>query len=359
MQLDYSLKTPAERIEKVRAVIAETPEEQLSNQYLSKMSDYILFITDKNQTKKEKNSESPIITRNREATVSKRQVSYEELVSNLEKGEDGLYALILNDKNQLLDQKDKITDTDIEEIPGLKEQLEIISTLKKQFDNATPANKFALKKQIIETWQQIYILKASYKNAPSRTKSGNQLKIIAHLNLPEDITINPRTQLPESNSKITLLNPAHISFLLCYYSQLKQECEDDLQCDMHFLLLDLENLITKTFLPSNPKLYDLIVWKIDGLSNIEIQEKMEEKYHENHSEQYYSTLWRKRIPKMIAEQMQKEWLIWYYTNIEYGSWKKCSKCGDYKLAHPLFFARNPGSSSGYYSICKDCKNKKE
>ena len=86
---------------------------------------------------------------------------------------------------------------------------------------------------------------------------------------------------------------------------------------------------------------------------------MEEKYHENHSEQYYSTLWRKRIPKMIAEQMQKEWLIWYYTNIEYGSWKKCSKCGDYKLAHPLFFARNPGSSSGYYSICKDCKNKKE
>ena len=86
--LDYSLKTTEERIAFVEKVIAETPH--LSNQSLSYLSDYILFIADKDQTKKERKQEKPIVTRNREMTVSKRQISYEEIVSNLENGEDGI-----------------------------------------------------------------------------------------------------------------------------------------------------------------------------------------------------------------------------------------------------------------------------
>ena len=92
MQLDYTLPTPQERIACVEQLIAETPQEKLTNQYLSYMSDYILFVADKNQTKKERKEERPIVTKNREVTVAKRQVSFEEVVSNLENGEDGLYA---------------------------------------------------------------------------------------------------------------------------------------------------------------------------------------------------------------------------------------------------------------------------
>lgn len=84
---------------------------------------------------------------------------------------------------------------------------------------------------------------------------------------------------------------------------------------------------------------------------------MEAKYGIVHTEQYYSNLFRKRIPKMIAEQAQKEFLIWYYTNIEYGTWKTCTKCGEVKLAHPLFFNRNT-SRDNFYSICKDCRKSK-
>ena len=53
MQLDYTLPTPQERIACVEQLIAETPQEKLTNQYLSYMSDYILFVADKGQTKKE------------------------------------------------------------------------------------------------------------------------------------------------------------------------------------------------------------------------------------------------------------------------------------------------------------------
>lgn len=354
MQLDYNLKTPEERIACVKALIAETPDEKLTNQYLSYMSDYILFVADKNQTKKERKEEHPIVTKNREVTVVKRQISFEEVVSNLENGEDGLYALITNDKNQILDPKNKVTDKDISEVPGLQGQIDLIENLQKQFQSATGQTKYSLKKQIIETWQQIYILKASFRGTPAKGKVSNQIKTMAHVDLEENIYIDPETQLPVSDCMISLFNPAHISFLLCYYTQLKQECVDDLLSDMHFLLLDLENLAEKTLAENYPILYDLLIWKIDGLTNEEIQDKMEREWGEAHSEQYFSSLWRKRIPKLLAEQAQKDWLVWHYTNEEYGTWKYCSKCGEYKLAHPLFFAKN-SSKDGFYSRCKTCK----
>jgi len=61
---------------------------------------------------------------------------------------------------------------------------------------------------------------------------------------------------------------------------------------------------------------------------------------------------------MIAERAQKEWLIWHYTNEERGKWKKCNRCGEIKLAHNMFFSKNNTSKDGWYSICKDCRNKK-
>jgi len=71
-----------------------------------------------------------------------------------------------------------------------------------------------------------------------------------------------------------------------------------------------------------------------------------------------SRLWRKKIPKTIADTAKKEWLIWHYTFEEKGKWKRCSKCHEIKLAHPYFFTKNKTSKDGWYSLCKDCRNKK-
>ena len=57
-------------------------------------------------------------------------------------------------------------------------------------------------------------------------------------------------------------------------------------------------------------------------------------------------------------QAQKEWLEWYYTEKEVGYWKRCSRCGQIKLGHSKFFSKNKSSKDGWYSICKECRNKK-
>ena len=151
LQLDYSLTTPEERIKCVENVLAKTPPEELNKGYLSYMSDYILFVGDRNQTKKERDAEKPIITKNREVTINKRQISYEEVVSNLENGEDGIYALMSDNKNQILDPRAPITDKDYEEIPQLHNYYLHIQTLQRQFTKAKGMQRYYLKKNIIET----------------------------------------------------------------------------------------------------------------------------------------------------------------------------------------------------------------
>lgn len=65
--------------------------------------------------------------------------------------------------------------------------------------------------------------------------------------------------IPRSDGVLTLLNPAHISYLLCFYSKLKEECYDELNSDMHWLLIDLENLVDQTLLEEYPLLYDIVI----------------------------------------------------------------------------------------------------
>lgn len=352
--LDYNLSTPEERIEYVNTLLENNINEELPNKYLTYLADYILFVADKNQTKKERNAEHSIVTKNREITVSKRQVSFEKVVSNLENGEDGIYALISNDKNKILDYREPLTNEDFEKMPELTGYLNIIERLKAQFKKAKGQKKFSLKKQIIETWQQMYMLKASYTGAPARTKTPAQIKSLAHMDLDETIYFDANGY-PQSTCMVSLYNPEHVSVLLTYYNQLKQESWEDLRSDMHWLLIDLDNLIART-LKDKPILRDLLDWKIAGYTNDEIQIFMNSKYGIQHTNQYFSTLWRNRIPKMIVEEAQKHYLIWYYTHNHTGTWKRCGKCGQLKLAHPLFFSKN-NSKDSYYSICKECRNK--
>lgn len=147
--LDYSLKTAEERKEYVEKLLKTIPRPDRKT--LTYLSDYMLFVNDKNQTKKERKEEHPITTKNREVTIEKRQVSYEGIVSTLENGEDGLYTMIRNDKNQILDPKDPISEKDIEEIPGMREHFEILDRLQKQFNRATGPARHSLKKAIIES----------------------------------------------------------------------------------------------------------------------------------------------------------------------------------------------------------------
>ena len=349
IKMDFSLETPEERNELVKKIIADTPPEKLTQKYVEKLADYIVFAMDKEEQKTKK-----IITDNRMVTVNKRETSFEGLVGKLENGEDGIYGMIANDKNIIFAPKVSITEEDIETIPGMKQLREAIEDLEKEAKHARGKRAYILKKNIIELRQDQYVLKNMYKKPIYCTKI---VKSFPKFNLDEKIYMDENGEV-HSTGKVNLFDPLHISILLCNYSRLKQDSWDNFNSDIRWLMMDLDNLIEHTFKDKYPLYYDLIIYKIDGLQNIQIQEKLYEDYGIKHSVEYISSLWRNKIPKMIAETAANEWLEWHFTLEEKGKWKKCSRCGQVKLAHNHFFSKNSTSKDHFYSICKECRNKK-
>lgn len=82
-------------------------------------------------------------------------------------------------------------------------------------------------------------------------------------------------------------------------------------------------------------------------------------FNVDYSPEFISIVWCKKIPKFIISLEEDKYLKYYYLNIEKGKYKKCNRCGQIKLAHNKYFSKNKTSSDGFYSICKECRNKKK
>ena len=360
--LDPKITDPLERVQIVERIIANSSPEQLNTYALNALSNYIIFSMDKKER-----LQNNIITKNHKQTIAKREVSLEKFAENLANrnsswnkdkisSDDILYELAVNDKNILFMPKNSITQDDIETIPGMKELVAGIQNISDQIKKreANGENCGTLVKQLIELRLDQYELRAIYKKP---IKFLNVRKSINNLDLTEKV-VEGADGLPHSTGIINLYTPAHISLLLGSYSKIKEECWDNFESDIHWLMEDLDNLIEKTFKKNFPMYYDLIIYKIDGKSNLEIQDQLAIDYNIRHTPEYLSALWRNKIPKMIAETASKEWLVWHYTEEAQEKKKKCSKCGQIKLANNVFFSKNNRSKDGWYSMCKECRNKK-
>ena len=350
IKMDYKLKTAEERVEKVKEIIANTPSERLTQKYLDKLSDYIVIPIERQERK-----ENHIITDNHNITVTKREMSFEGLVGRLENGEDGIYNMIANDKNIIFQPKVSITPQDLEEMPELKKLHEAILKVEEQLKTVRGKTAYKLRKQLIEMRKDQYVIKGSYKKP---IYSMNLIKSASKIDLSEKVKEDKDNGTVSSNGLINFFNEKHISALLCNYSKLKEDSWDKFNNDMKWMMMDLDVLVDNALKEKYPLYYDIVIYKIDGKQNAEIQQLLYEKHGIKHSVEYISCLWRNKIPKLIAEQAQKDWLIWHYTFEDYGKWKRCSRCGQIKLAHNYFFSKNKTSKDGYYSICKACRNHK-
>ncbi len=289
-------------------------------------------------------------------TINKRETSYEGLVAKLENGEDGIYNFMTGgDKNILLVPKIQITEDDIATIPGLKELREEIRKVEIKQKIAKGKQKFLLTKQLIEMRQDQYVLKNTYKppiTMVKLTKGINQINLNEHIKVDENGN-------PVSDCLVSLFDPHHICCLLCNYSKLKESCQGHFDSDWWYLMEDFDNLLKRALKEEYPVLYDIMIYKIDGLQNKDIAIRIKQDYNITYSVEYLSAVWRKKIPKIIAEKAKEEWIVWHYTYEEKGKWKKCSRCHEIKLAHPYFFTRNKTAKDGWYSMCKCCRNKKK
>lgn len=349
IKLDYSISSPADRVKLVEQIIAETPPQKLTNKYLQILANYIIFA----MTKEEKKSRK-INTENRLVTINKRETSLEGLMTKFESGEDGFYNLVIeSDKNIILSPKISITQEDLAELPQLRDLHQAIDLVSQAESRTTGRRRYLLKKQLIEMYQDQYVIKTSLKQPIVCMSAIKNFHSIAF-----DDNIQVQNGVITDRSLVSLMNYKHISALLCNYSRLKADCYNKLDSDGYYMMESLDELIEQA-LNIYPLYYDLMILKIDGCSNTQIQQQLDQKYHIKHSLEYISSLWRNKIPKLIAEQAKKNYLDWYYTIQERGTWKKCSRCGQIKLAHNLFFSKNTSSKDGFYSICKQCRNAKK
>lgn len=303
---------------------------------------------------KQEKKEKKILTDNRMATVNKRETSFEGLVGQLENGEDGIYNLITQDKHVIFQPKVSITKKDLEEIPPLRQLRESINHWEQLSKTATGRNAYIIKSTIIELRKDQYIIKNAYRQpiiARNLTRSVGH-----HIQLPWDEWIDPETK-EIKYSGVSFMNPTIVSSILCHYNKLHENSYGKFDGDTWYMMEDFDKLLEKA-LRDYPLYRRLVEYKIDGKTNVDIKDLLEKEFGFTHSFEYLSSLWRNKIPKVIASCYTDEWLVWYYTECEYGKWKKCSRCGQIKLAHSRFFSINKNSKDGWYSLCKCCRNAK-
>ena len=302
---------------------------------------------------KQERKERKILTDNRMMTVNKRECSFEGLVSQLENGEDGIYNLITDNKNQIFQPKVTITKKDLDEIQPLRQLREAINVWEAKLKVTEGKDAFVIKKALIEMRKDQYVIKNAYR----RPIVPNKLTRSTHVIMLPDETLSFDEEGYPIPKGVSLLNPVVCSAILCNYSRLKEDSYDRFEGDLYYLMLAFDEIADKA-LKEYPLYEKIVECKVDGLQNTQIQEILQVEFGIKHSLEYISSLWRKKIPKLIASQAEDEYLYWYYLNIEKGKYKKCSRCGQVKLAHNKYFSKNKTSRDGFYSICKKCRNSK-
>ena len=302
---------------------------------------------------KQERKERKILTDNRMMTVNKRECSFEGLVSQLENGEDGIYNLITDNKNQIFQPKVTITKKDLDEIQPLRQLREAINVWEAKLKVTEGKDAFVIKKALIEMRKDQYIIKNAYRRPIVPNKLTRSTHVIM---LPDETSSFDEEGYPIPKG-VSLLNPVVCSAILCNYSRLKEDSFDRFEGDLYYLMLAFDEISDKA-LKEYPLYEKIVECKIDGLQNTQIQEILQMEFGIKHSLEYISSLWRKKIPKLIASQAEDKYLYWYYLNIEKGKYKKCSRCGQVKLAHNKYFSKNKTSRDGFYSICKKCRNSK-
>lgn len=356
MNLDKSVKSSQDRIELAKEYLKNNPT--ISQNEISEISNYIIDAAVAEDTSR--GNKHFINTPNRLKTITKHETSYEGLVSQLEGGEDSLHNLISdNNKNELLTPKIQINKREIAESAELQNLRQTIEEWKRRIEEAkqlglehTP-NAVKLKKMLIDMNRDQYVIKMSI-NPPIMPKKVTRSKTITSLD-DEQIEMDKDGDITVRG--FSFLNPIICSLVLQNYSRLKEDNYGKFGNDMWAAMQDFDNLLDSA-LADEDKLRDIVICKIDGDSNADIRNLLKQKYDVTYSAEYISSLWRHRIPNLLSKHAQDLWVDWHFLMEEKGVYKRCSKCGQNKLALPRYFTRNKTSKDGFYSICKECRNKK-
>lgn len=304
---------------------------------------------------KQERKERAILTDNRMSTVTKRECSFEGLVDQFENGEDGIYNLINENKHTIFQPKISITQHDLDTIPCLQQLRDSINAWEAALKRTSGRDAFVIKKALIEMRKDQYIIKQAYQRPIIAAKLTRSNRTYAPLDDKSCLVTVEDGQDVEVKG-ISLMDPKVVSAILCNYSKLREDSWGNFESDIWYLM-ETFDAISYRVLKDYPVYLRIVELKIDKKQNEEIQKILQEEFNTTYSVEYLSSLWRNKIPKLIAAEATEDFITWEYKLRGYPM-KSCSKCGKTKPAHNQFFSRNKTSRDGWYSVCKHCRNKK-
>lgn len=351
--LDYHLDSLDERIEKVNTIIKDNDNEIVNyfdnhfnvalnqngrlSEYdsvckqLEKMADYLLY--SENKAKKDKvHGDLHIVTKSDNTKNQEKEV----VTENVRKTE--------NDKiiQRKLYKKVKVTKEDRNTYPELQDTGRLIEKLKKCIETGIDSNGNVISEENMRKirWYLIDIQK-------DEVAMKEMLKgYIRFKKLSKEGSI-------KDFSSFSFSNKNHVSILFENYSDLKQNSFDDTFGYMKLIIITFEELVER--IKFEDYMFDIFQMKIDGLSRKEIAKSLVENHNIELSEARISQITKNVIPNMIVEEFKKDFEDWVYTFKIKGEYKKCSKCGEVKLANERNFSLNQKGKNGLHSQCKSCK----
>lgn len=400
-KLDYNLYSNEERMRQVCELF--TPEvEQLAKDHYTEAStqaeleaaaNFVLYGKD---PKTDKNF------------VQKKEVQIEQKYSSYKRKEpESLDALMedpLTDQTQFAEvkrnsyKKPKPTISRIKDanIPGMRELWAIIDPLAEQVKQLKAEGKlglefyrknhlliqlrreqFALKDMEVETIQSKCFMGASPKPVSFTSDTGylrdyRQEFIYANwranhyrAQFGEDWYIRQQLVLASlitqgldrwdwvevSENCIDFTNPTHVYEFVERYMPLKEDCWEDLNCDLRYLIWEFEDYVEKAHL--SPDRFHILIRKIDRASNQRIIQELQEKFGLNYSDNYISTIYTHMICRDIAKAAQLSLDEWTYRDHP-EKFKVCSTCGTKYLRDTRNFIKKQTSKDGLSARCKYC-----
>ena len=157
-----------------------------------------------------------------------------------------------------------------------------------------------------------------------------------------------------SQNTVDFTNPLHVYNFLELYSNLVQSCDEDLNCDLKFLIWELEDYIENTQLSEARR--HILVRKIDKDTNEQIRKELQEEFGLFYSDNYISTIYKQMICDKIAKTAQLSLDSWIYKD-QPEKFKVCSTCGTKLLRDSRNFIKKQNSKDGLSARCKVCDKK--
>lgn len=154
-----------------------------------------------------------------------------------------------------------------------------------------------------------------------------------------------------SKSTIDLTNPEHIYNLLEMYGTLKENSFENLNCDLKFVLWELEDYIERTNL--TPARKHILIRKIDKVTNEQIGNELQKEFGVNYSDNYISTIYKQMICAQIAKTAEIAKDEWEFRDHP-EKFKICSTCHTKLLRDTRNFIKKQNSKDGLAARCKMC-----